>query len=278
MEQSDIDENLKGLNAALFEESLVVPDTLYIELRLLRDTLFGTIFTFLLEDEDRARASARFEYIKDRMPEWITRIYDDPGHYFPEIGITTDQILGRMHDPDYHAKIYHASPLSEFAWVLANHLQLNANHANVANHMNKRSKHDDVLLTVNTYPLILSAPAQKSLAAFMALQYGVTTRVVSIAPENLSAKFIKDHQELYFCHVADLTKNEGVRVAFGDTEFLQTRIFAGRLHGARMPAKPDTGLANRELEITEGSFGILSDFRYIPSNLIFPARDRKPKA
>ena len=252
-------EEIEKIKTQYTENLLITPDTLYVDMWLLRDYVIGAAMTYILEDKDITRSKARFAYIREQSVSWAKRYHHDIEHYLPDLKITNQQIRDRLYDPRYTDFIYNASPILPSLDLIDRHIDMNANHSAVA------GKIDSIVMTVNTYPLPLTPHIIKSVRDYLPQRLGVNVRVVSIDPQSMSLQQFGEFQEIYTICLDRWMENVPLSKAFSDLKYLQKRLFSPEIFGLTRPNIIDDHVIERESATIAANLGFFCEFKYMPA-------------
>lgn len=223
-EDLKIDEDmLAQVNEKMIHDGMITPDTMYFDLGLFRDLVLGTLITLMSSKEQYAYFLSRIEAYRDRA-------FDDIDHVFPELGISTEQMLARLHDPAWHGRIFKVSPVTNFVHTMRGQMAVNMNHSAVV------GKRTPITFVVNTYPLTLNAVDHHIIGVFLSRTYGVDVKVVCIPTDQLTMSFLSQFDEFYVYHTQAFMANDEIHRSISELKFIDKRIFAARLYGHRYVA------------------------------------------
>lgn len=261
------DEEIKRINEEWISSSLITPDRLYVDLRLLKDFNIGCLLSFAMQ---KAHASQREGYTREDeykemydkivalLPEYNQRRYDDVGHAFPFMEITSAQITERLADPRYSAFIFHHAPATRFVESLVAQIAVNVNHSAVA------GKRDPIEILINTHPLRLDANCIKATGTFIAALLGVTVRVVYQDITKWQLAHMKIYDEVYTYHLKEIMDVQVINEEYSKMGFINKRLFAAKLFGNEFILHKDT---TRDEVVIRTRLDILTQFTFINPHL-----------
>lgn len=249
------------------------PDFIYIDLGLVRDFQFGTIFTFLHDHPETA--DKKFKYLMSRWQLRQKGHFDFLDNYFPTLGITTHQINERLADPKYSDAIFRASPITFYPNVIKANQTVNINHSQVSEKFKKIkiSQHqyvknyDRVMFCINTWPLVLSKENQDLTAAFFRDNYLVDVTIISVNPEKLPLEIFKVADHLHLRYPYLFNKNPEILKELGTKTYINKKIFAAPMFDIEnLNEYPDKRIEG-ELEFLFAYMNVLVTFKWIPNNV-----------
>ena len=98
-------EELNAKQAADLKSELFTPDVIYMELRLLKDYTIGALLA-LASEKSKEEGERLYKSIRGRLIGYDMRMIDDVTPFFPDFGLTTDQIEDVIKDPAYTCLFY----------------------------------------------------------------------------------------------------------------------------------------------------------------------------
>jgi hypothetical protein len=253
------EEELKKFNQDMIKSSLITPDQLYVELALLKDLTIGALLSFLKERKEimtQEMYSSLYDKIIAKLPEYSARSIDDIEHFFPFMGVSTEQLKERLADKRYSAFIFHHAPATKFIDLLKAHLFVNVNHSAVI------GKRDPIAITVNTYPLQLTKEDELITGVFLSTTLGINARVVYIELKDIRPETLLKFDEVYTYHLKELMDSEALKTAYSSMRFATKRLFVARLLGGK--TDPSRNYDQEDL-VARTRFDILTNFNFIPA-------------
>ena len=273
------EKDLRAASADMMEETFVSPDTIYVDLALLKDLVLGTIRVIL---EDRGYTKDQFKIADNTILEgiipYMTRVRHNVEKYFPSLGITSAEVESYLNDPQKHNAIFLASPVTQFVNTLKANLAINANHAHVAERYRKRNigggrytkDFGMVSLQVNTYPLQIAKPLCILLGKFLTDNYGVNVKLFCTNPKDILPKDFKKYQEIDTAYLKEFLDNKQFQKYLTDRVFMKTPIYATHWFGFRpTQAEPDEYIKANMVHVA-ARMGFLSNFSWIEPQHIGP--------
>ena len=249
------------------------PDFIYIELGLIKDLQFGTIFSFLHEHPETAED--KFKYLMSRWGLRQKGHFDTLDTYFPKLGITSQQINDRLSDPAYSDEIFRVSPITFYPNIIKANQTVNINHSQVSEKFKKIkiSQHqyvkdyDRVLFCVNTWPLVLSKDNQDLCAAFFRDNFLVDVKIISIDPQNLPLAVFKAADHLHVRYPYQLNRNQEILDELSKKTYINKKIFAAPMFDVKNVSDYPDKRIEGELEFLFAYMNVLVTFKWIPNNV-----------
>ena len=262
-------EELNARQAADLKSELFTPDVIYLELRLLKDYTIGALLA-LAAEKDADEGERLFASIKKRLIGYDMRVIDDVAEFFPDFGLTTDEIEAVIADPQYTDRILMYAPGTQFIVALIENLRINVNHSEVDDRFEKVRLDErghylknwrDVTYVVNTWPL--PSPTGRSLhmiQEFMARTFQSNVIVISHDPKTLESKYYTTCDEFNFYQIGRHFENPNfadptIRLGFANKSVFSSMVFE------RSKLNPD--------EYGEKRFRSEIDYLKAQNNLLF---------
>lgn len=248
------------LNGPVHE--LITPDRLLVDLALLRDLRLGAALVAHYTPADPQRLVRAHAHIAERLAVYARRDFYDVAHAFPALGTSNAAIDARLADPGQHALIFALAPPTRFVRTLREQLAVNIDHSRVKGHRQA------LRITINTHPLRLSERLQGLVGRFVSETYGVEAAVTGFDPQTIDAERLLAHDEIYSAYPERLSANPDFSQRLSQLSLRAgKRLFFARFFGYAHNPKLDV---NREAASVESTFGVLTDFFFVPSSVWTP--------
>lgn len=220
-----VKDNLNAQNQKVIEQDLWTPNKHYLDFSLCKDYTIGAAYYLLLKDPRFSdKKQEVITGIKEGIPKWQDRIWDDWDAHYPNLPIKAADIQAVIDDPTTHDQVFQLSPNTVFYVLLRDDLLANANHSHVRGKFTKIfvddnqgghhvRTYDPIIFTVNTYPLTLSMPVQELVGKYLANLMSVDIAIISRSPESFTYKdsWLKDIEQFYISRIGDWTKNPFIK-------------------------------------------------------------------
>lgn len=234
-------------NAQEIESDLVTPDHYYIDLGLVKDYWLGALF-YLIHQRSPHQAQKDYLYMRSQMKPYQMRYFDHVESCFPDLHITTQEVLDLLGQESAHDRIFQLSPTTNFIETLKTVIAMNVNHSLVKEKFQKEridlDKYykvwDSVTFHLNTYPLKIQSPTLiRLIQQFFADNFRVDVVVFSQDPQTLEKSLIILIEEFY-CRCFDrFMDNPAVIPMMEAQSFQKKRLFAlGIFHHTHIHKTP----------------------------------------
>lgn len=258
------EEELRQLNQSMIQSTLITPDHLYVDLRLIKDYNIGCLLSFLKErkaDLTPENYEALYKQIIQSLPDYANRKHDDILDLFPFMKVTTEQLQTRLSDEKYAAFIFHHAPITKFMTTLQAQLFVNVNHSAVV------GKRNAIEIVVNSYPLRLDEAARVITGSYLSSILKVNIKMLYLDPKHWTFQDMHRYDEIYTYYLKELLDANDIRDAYSTLKFIGKRLFAAKLFNAAPEVTAD--IATRE-RITKSHLDILTQFYYLQAHLFSP--------
>lgn len=198
--------------------------SIYIELPYLLDVYLGGLL-WMTKDDPKA-----YQYILNRLSDYNNRIQVEHAPYFSELGITEEQLLELLKDPEQaEFRMMTAPPTT--MWKDLREIHQGIVTENKMRESLNVSPVTTLTYVINTYPLVLSVEAAKKLKSRLILglkETSINFGVISVPGHELEEKHYKefDHWFIYhFYNWSEHPESNGAK-ALMDLRMVKAELFA----------------------------------------------------